>query len=335
MSDFIQIWPGQASDYAHSVDLLILAFTVLIIALSAPVFVLIIYFAVKYRRGRKADRQHPMNRNVWLEVSWALIPFFLILAFYVWSTGLYFDLHQPPANAMEVQVVAKRWMWKFQHPGGQGEINELHVPVGEPVRLNMISQDVIHSLFLPALRIKQDVLPERYTSLWFSADKPGTYRIACAEFCGTDHSLMGGSLVVQTPSDYAAWLDQFATDNTLAAQGAGLFRTLGCSGCHESGSTRRAPSLHGLFGRPVALSDGSTVVADAQYIRDSILLPNAQVTAGYPPIMPTFSGVVDEEGLVRLVAYIQSLGSASPVLPQGAAAGTLAPQNLAPEGTAP
>ncbi|MBE7185719.1 MAG: cytochrome c oxidase subunit II [Methylobacterium mesophilicum] len=329
MSEFIQLWPGQASAYAGSVDRLILAFSVLIVALSAPVIVLIVVFAVKYRRGRAADRAHPMNRNVWLETSWALIPFFLILGFYVWSTRLYFDLRQPPIDALEIDVVAKQWMWKFQHPGGQSEIDELHVPLGEPVRLNMISQDAIHSLFIPALRIKQDVLPGRYTSLWFTADKPGTYRVACAEFCGADHSLMGAKLVVQSPSEHAAWLEQFATDKTLAARGAALFRSLGCSGCHGPASNLRAPSLDGVFGHNVALADGTAVPADAQYVRDSILLPQAQVVAGYAPIMPTFKGVVDEGQLQQLVAYVKSLGTAP------AAAGTEAPPGTAPEGTAP
>ncbi|MBE7186633.1 MAG: cytochrome c oxidase subunit II, partial [Methylobacterium mesophilicum] len=220
MSDFIQLWPGQASAYAASVDRLILAFTVLIVALSAPVILLIVVFAVKYRRGKEANRAHPVNRNVWLETSWAVVPFLLLLGFYVWATKLYFDLHQPPAGTLEVDVIGKQWMWKFQHPGGQSEIDELHVPAGEPVRLNMISEDVIHSMFIPALRIKQDALPGRYTSLWFTADKPGTYRIACAEFCGADHSVMGGKFVVDTPSGYAAWAEQFATDNTLARQGS-------------------------------------------------------------------------------------------------------------------
>lgn len=328
MNTFIQLWPGQASAYAGSVDRLILAFTVLIVALAAPVIVLIVVFAVKYRRGKEADRTHPMNRNVWLEVSWALIPFFLILVFYVWSTRLFFDLHQPPADALEVDVVGKQWMWKFQHPGGQSEIDQLHVPAGEPVRLNMISNDVIHSMYIPALRIKQDVLPGRYTSLWFNANRPGTYRLACAEFCGTDHSLMGGSVVVQTLSEYSAWLEQFATEKTLAAQGASLFRSIGCSGCHEPASTLRAPSLDGIFGHPVALSDGTTVIADAQYIRDSILLPQAQVAAGYAPIMPTFANVLDESKTLRLVAYVKSLGTAP-------SADGSAPSGTAQKGTAP
>src|SRR5690606_30512173 len=192
MSDFIALWPGAASAYSREVDLLIGAFTVLIVALSAPVFILIVVFATKYRRGKPANRRHAPDRNVWLEVSWTLVPFLLLIGFYIWSTHLFAGLYHPPAEALEIDVVAKQWMWKFKHPEGQGEINELQRPAGEPVRVVMASQDVVHSLFVPALRLKQDVVPGRYTSMWFTADTPGTYRLACAEFCGADHSVMGG-----------------------------------------------------------------------------------------------------------------------------------------------
>ncbi|WP_343715547.1 cytochrome c oxidase subunit II [Inquilinus sp.] len=308
MSGFIPLWPDAASAHAGQVDLLVIAFTVLMVALTAPVFILIVVFAVRYRRGKAADRSHPVNRNVWLEVSWAAIPFLLTLIFFVWAAWLYFDLHRPPANAMEIDVVAKRWMWKFQHPEGQREIDDLHVPAGQPVKLTMTSEDVIHSLFVPALRVKQDVLPGRYTTLWFNADRPGSYPLECTQFCGTDHSLMRGRLVVMAGQDYASWLAGTQGGDTLAAEGKALFRSLGCSGCHDAGATVHAPRLEGLFGRPVPLQDGSIVTADEQYIRDSILEPNSQVAAGYPPIMPTFRNVVDEGGVQQLVAYIKSLG---------------------------
>lgn len=309
MNGSLPLWPDQASAYSGEIDLFVTAFTVLIVALSAPVFILIVVFAVKYRRGRSVDRKHPQNRNVWLEVSWSIVPFLALIGFFVWSTDLFARLYHPPKNALQIDVVAKQWMWKFQHPEGQAEINELHVPMGEPVRLLMASQDVIHSLYIPALRLKQDVVPGRYTTLWFSADKPGTYRFTCAEFCGADHSVMGGSFVVQTPTDYARWLQQSTTDQSLAAQGAALFRAHGCSGCHGPASTVKAPPLEGLFGRPVALQDGTTVIADEKYIRDSILLPQAQIAAGYPPIMPTFENVLSEEDVLKIVAYIKSLNA--------------------------
>ncbi|TPE51050.1 cytochrome c oxidase subunit II [Amaricoccus solimangrovi] len=306
------LWPVDASAYADHVDLLLGGFTVLIVALSAPVFILMAVFAVKYRRGRVADRRHPVDNSVGLETSWALIPFILLLGFYVWATWLFVDLHRTPADALEIDVVAKQWMWKFQHPGGQREINTLHVPVGTPVTLRMASQDVIHSLFIPALRIKQDVVPGRYTTLSFTADRPGTWHLACAEFCGVDHSVMGGSFVTMTPDDYAAWLRTADTDATLAEAGAALFRSHGCSGCHGPSATVHAPPLEGLYGRPVPLEGGEVVTADAQYIRDSILLPRSQIAAGYPPIMPTFANQLGEEDVLRLVAYIQSLADARP-----------------------
>lgn len=310
MMPSMPFWPEQASAHAGAVDLLVYGFSILIIALSAPVFILIVVFAVKYRRGKPANRLHAADRNVWLEVSWSVVPFCLLLVFFVWSTWLYFGLHKPPEGALEIDVVAKRWMWKFQHPGGQWEIDELHVPVGEAVKLQMISQDVIHSLYMPALRLKQDVLPGRYTQMWFKADKPGVYRLTCAEFCGADHSTMGGRFVVMTEQDYARWLQQSDVDQTLAAQGETLFRTYGCSGCHGPAATVHAPSLDGLYQSPVALQSGETVVADEQYIRDSILLPQQQIAAGYPPIMPTYAHVLQEDDLIKLVAYIKSLTAA-------------------------
>lgn len=310
MNDFITMWPGQGSDYAAEIDLLIGAFTVLIILLSAPVFILMVYFAVKYRRGKEADRKHAPDRNMWAEVSWSLIPFLLILGFYAWSTELFAGLQRAPADALPVNVIAKQWMWKFEHPGGQREINELHIPAGKPIRLTMASQDVIHSLYFPALRLKQDVVPGRYTHLWFTATKPGTYRLACAEFCGTNHSLMGGSIVVMKEENYARWLEQAGTDQSLAARGKALFTSRGCSGCHGPSATVHAPRLEGLYGRPVPLSDGSIVTADEGYIRDSILLPQSQIAAGYPPVMPTFQNVLSEEEVLQLVAYIKSLADA-------------------------
>jgi cytochrome c oxidase subunit 2 len=312
----LPFWPVQASAYSAELDRLVLAFTVLIVLLSAPVFFLMIGFAVKYRRGRTANRRHPVNQKVGLEISWAVIPFVALLVFYVWSTRLYFDQHRPPSNALEIAVVAKQWMWKFQHPGGQREIDELHVPVGRPVLLTLASQDVIHSLYVPALRLKQDVVPGRYTRLWFNADAIGDYRLQCAQFCGADHAVMGGFVHALAPSDYARWLEQADTDQSLAGQGAALFRSRGCSGCHGAAATVKAPPLEGLFGHEVPLGDGSVVTADAQYIRDSILLPHAQVAAGYPDIMPTFQNVLGEDDVLKLVAYIKSLAADPPSRPR-------------------
>ena len=237
---------------------------------------------------------------------------------FVWGASLYLDMARPPDDAIDVYVVARQWMWKFQHQDGQEEINELHVPVGYPVRLTMTSQDVIHSFFVPVFRTKADVLPGRYTTTWFQATKPGQYHLFCAEYCGTDHSRMTGWVYVMDPADYANWLTTGATLSP-ASRGLGLFQQLACNACHRDDSLRRAPVLEGLFGQPVELQSGETVIADESYIRESILNPSAKVVAGYQPIMPSFAGRVNDEQLLQLIAYIRSLG------PQPGAQGPVPP----------
>lgn len=304
----LDLWPPQLSDHAEQVDWLLWAFTGLLTLLVIPIFFLLVYFLIKYREGnRHADRGERVNRNIYLELAWTIIPFSLALIFFVWAAQLYFNLFNPPENTLNINVVARQWMWKFQHPAGQREINQLHVPAGTPIRLTMISQDVIHSFYVPALRQKMDVLPNRYTTLWFEANDPGEYLLQCAEFCGTDHAAMGGALIVMEPAAYERWLSDRRPERSLADRGAGLFHSYGCSGCHAAGSVARAPRLEGIFGRPVPLADGGTVIADRQYIRDSILLPNRHVVAGFEPIMPSFRNQIGEEDLLSLVAYIQSL----------------------------
>jgi cytochrome c oxidase subunit 2 len=301
--------PPQASLHAVSVDRLILGFSGLVFLLTAPVFVLLVVFAIVYRCGSPANREPAPNRSPLIESAWAAAPFLLALGFFVWASFLFFDAGRPPPDSLTINVVGKQWMWKFEHPGGQREIDDLHVPAGRPVRLVMTSQDVIHSLYLPALRLKQDAVPGRYTTLWFNADRPGVYALRCAEFCGFDHSVMGGRFVVMRPEAYARWLAGAATDGSLAAQGFRLFREHGCSGCHGPASSRRAPSLNGVYGRATALDDGRVVVADEQYVHDSILYPNRDVAAGYAPIMPTFAGQLSEAEVLRLVAYVKSIGT--------------------------
>ena len=310
----LDLWPPAISLHARHVDWMIGSFSVLMALLAAPVFILSAIYLVRFRHGRRADRSRAERGSVWLETSWALIPFLLVIGFYVWSTRMFLDQQSPPAGALTIDVVAKQWMWKFQHEGGQREINELHVPVGRAVRLTMISQDVIHSLFLPALRIKQDVLPGRYTQEWFTADRTGTYPLRCAEYCGTDHSVMGGRIIVESPADFARWEGQAGADRSLAQRGRALFDRLGCAGCHGANAQGqdgavRAPSLIGLYRRPVPLADGSLVTADDRYIHDSIMLPNSQVVAGYKPIMPPYGTALDEEQVTQLEAFIRSLGS--------------------------
>lgn len=301
------LWLPEASAHAAEIDGLMIAFSALAFALTVPVFVLTIAFAIRYRRGKEVDRTHAPDRNVWLEVSWSVIPFVLILAFFIFSARIFFALHRRPADALPVDVVAKQWMWKFQHPGGQREINQLHLPVGTPVTVTMTSQDVIHSLYIPALRIKQDVLPGRYTGLSFTATKPGTYRLHCAEYCGTDHSIMGGQFIAMTPGDYDAWLAR--TDRALTPAGAGrqLYERVNCGACHDARSGL-APSLHGLYGGKVRLADGRTIAADEQYLHDAIVAPNTQLVAGYRPIMPTYRNTLGEEEVRNLIAYLRQIG---------------------------
>jgi cytochrome c oxidase subunit 2 len=307
----LSLWPGAASQHAVQVDHLVFAFTGLLIVLTAPVFAALAYFAVKYRRGSVAERGHTRSQNNWVEAAWALLPLSAALAFFGWAAWLYLDQQRTPENAIQIAAVAKQWMWKFRHPGGQREINTLHVPANVPIHITMISQDVIHSLFLPALRIKQDVLPGRYSTLSFQADETGEYHLFCAEFCGVDHAGMGGKLILMRPDAYQRWLKQAETDMSIAAAGEPLFRSYGCSGCHSAGAAVHAPDLHGLYGAPVHLADGRTRVADENYIRDSILLPKRDVVAGYRPIMPSFAGVIPEDDLLKLVAYLKSLDDAA------------------------
>jgi len=301
-------WPPTASGYAREIDFLFGSLVVIGLLTAGLVFFLMLFFANKYRHGANVDRSGTTKKTWRFEVSWTAATLLVFVGLAVWGASIFVHLYNPPANALQIFIVGKQWMWKAQHPGGQREINELHVPVGQPVRLVMASQDVIHSFFIPALRIKQDVVPGRYETMWFRADKVGRYHLFCAEYCGTDHAKMGGWVTVMNPRDFGNWLQAQGGEQTLAAQGQQLFRRYGCSGCHEPGGTVRAPNLDGLFGSPVPLSDGSVVIADESYVRDSILNPKKQVAAGYAPVMPTFAGQISEDDLARLVAYIQSIG---------------------------
>ena len=304
----VPIWPATASHYASQIDFLFASLLVITALTVGLVFFLLLFFANKYRHGSNAVRHEPTKKTWRFEVAWTTATLLIFVGLAVWGGTLYVHLYNPPADALQIFIVGKQWMWKAQHPGGQREINELHVPAGQDVRLVMASQDVIHSFYIPALRIKQDVVPGRYETMWFRADKVGRYHLFCAEYCGTDHAHMGGWLTVMNPREFSEWLRMQGGQQTLAAQGQELFRRYGCSGCHDPGGTIRAPQLEGVFGSPVPLSDGRVVIADERYVRDSILNPKAQVAAGYAPVMPTFAGQVNEDDLARLVAYIESIG---------------------------
>jgi cytochrome c oxidase subunit 2 len=238
---------------------------------------------------------------------WTAIPLGISMVIFVWGAVIYFHLQRPPANALDVYGVGKQWMWKFQHPGGQREINALHVPMGRPVKVTLISQDVIHDFFVPAFRVKIDVLPNRYTYTWFTPTLPGTYHLFCSQYCGTKHSGMIGEVTVMKPEDYATWLASGKAEGSLASQGEKLFQEFGCITCHRADSGARGPNLQGLYGRPVRLSDNRVIIADDNYIRESILQPNAKIVSGFQPIMPTFQGVVSEEGLIQITEYLKSL----------------------------
>jgi cytochrome c oxidase subunit 2 len=318
---WLPISPPQASTISGEVDALALFMLAVSLLIALGVFVCIVAFVVKYRRRPGNDIGVPARRTLPLELTWTAIPLALAMIPFVWGARIYLAEAQPPADALDVYVVAKQWMWKTELPGGQSEINALHVPTGKAVKLTMTSQDVIHSFYVPAFRLKADVLPGRYTTLWFEATQPGEYRLYCAQYCGTDHAAMIGQVVAMAPGDYATWLTTGATaGGSPAAQGQKLFQEYGCVDCHAAG---HAPPLQGLFGQPVLLADGSTTVADENYIRESILSPSARIVAGYQPIMPSFSGRLSEEDILDLLAYIKSIGP-------GPGAGAPLPQPVLP-----
>lgn len=303
-----QLWPPAASSMAVEIDRVFVAWCVVLTFLVVPVFVFMTYCAVKYRAGRPADRSQREARNMTIEMSWMILPFLISLVFFAWAGDIYLRQHNPPPNSIVITALGRQWMWKFQHPGGQAEINDLHVPVNRPVRIDIHSQDVVHSLYIPALREQEEAVPGRNTSMWFQADTPGAYRLFCSEFCGADHALMAGTLYVLSAADYQTWLKQAGTSQSLVSAGKRLFDSYGCSGCHGRSTNVRAPPLEGLYGQVVPLQDGTSVAADDAYIRDSILEPKKQIAAGYRPVMPSFAGAISESELTQLVAYIKSLG---------------------------
>ncbi len=312
MDERFRLHPEQASTFAGDVDGLYFFLTAVSAFFTLLIFVAIVYFAIKYRR-RPGDEEppRPILGSLRLEILWSVVPFLFSMIFFFWGARTYFKIARPPANAMEMYVVGKQWMWKMQHPNGTREINTLHVPLGQPVKLIMSSQDVIHSFYIPAFRVKQDVVPGRYTVLWFEATKVGEFHLFCAEYCGTQHSGMIGKVVVMEPQAYEAWLSGTVPDEPPVVAGQRLFQSLGCLTCHGA----QAPTMAGLFGSDVQLEDGGTVRADEHYLRRSIMDSTAEIVKGYKPIMPSFRGQVSEEQLTALIAYIKSLKGTGPVAP--------------------
>ncbi|RUL89571.1 cytochrome c oxidase subunit II [Tautonia sociabilis] len=338
MWDF-PLFPQSASTHAPKVDAVYIGLMIVSAAFTLSFAFFVLYFAVKYRRGSRADRSGIQDSNPIAEAVYITVPTLLGIGLFVWGALVYFELVSPPGDAVDIYVIGKQWMWKAQHPEGSKEINELHVPVGQPVRLVMTSQDVIHSFYIPAFRVKQDVLPGRYTTLWFQPTKVGRYRLFCAEYCGAEHSRMGGWVTVMEPSEYEEWLEGSSEQTGMAVAGEALFRQYHCSGCHGGNSTVKAPPLEGVFGGPVPLlndpadpNSGVRIIqADERYLRDSILRPKDEVVAGYEPLMPSFEGQIPEEDMLKLVAYIKSIGrgrTTRPTTDRGMQDGEGAPSNI-------
>jgi cytochrome c oxidase subunit 2 len=343
------LFPPEASKLAPEMDAL-LFFEILVSLVGLTIVILLVTsFCILYSKGR-----HPVATQIegstLLEATWTIIPLGLFLLMFVWGSLIYFRVYTPPANAMNIYVVGKQWMWKAEHPGGQHEINSLHIPIGRPIQLTLISQDVFHSFSIPAFRVKREAIPGRYTSVWFEATTPGTYHLFCTQYCGTNHSAMIGDIVVLTPDGYKQWLAESTSGMSLAQNGERLFASLSCNACHNAKPDARGPNLANVYGAKLPLTSGGTVLADDAYLRESILNPSQHITQGYAPIMPTYQGQVSEEGVIALVEYIKNLNSnyrieqtlnTTEMLPEGevknapAGTGSAGQQTAAPAKAAP
>lgn len=314
----VPIIPESASTFANQVDYLLLAITLLTVVFTLAVGIGVLYFSLKYRRGARADRRRPLDHHNLLELGWSLPPLFLGLGIFFWGAILFAQVRQPPANAEEVFVIGKRWMWHAQHSNGVRENNKLHVPIGQPVKLTMVSQDVIHDFFVPAFRLHQDVIPGKFTYMWFTPTRVGEYRFFCSQYCGTNHSEMVGWVTVMEPAEYQKWLARGGDEpdnlpQTLEARGAKLWEQLNCGSCHAAADTVHGPSLVGIYNRPRPLTNGQTVRADNEYLREAIVEPGARIVKGYENTMPAYpvgpaKGQLTEENIFELIAYMRSLG---------------------------
>ena len=335
-NSWVPIFPDQASTFAWQVDLLYAYLIIVSVAFTIPIVVAIFYFGLKYREKEKYATPDEMHGSIALETVWSIIPFVISMTIFLGGAYVYYNQYKVPDDpAMEVYVVGKQWMWKLQHSTGQREINELHVPVGRKVKITLTTEDVLHDFSIPAFRTKTDVVPGRFTYLWFEATKPGKYHLFCAEYCGLNHSGMGGFVYVMEQRDFDNWLSGNVSGQTPVEQGRDLFENkLGCASCHAGGPQQRGAKLEGIFGHEVKLVGGATVVANEEYIRNSILNPSSQVVEGYQPIMPTFKGQVTEEQLVSLVMYIKSLsGNAGATTSAGDAGAKTTASNSAANST--
>ena len=301
------ILPESASTVSGQIDALYYFISAITVFFTLLIFVAVFVFAVRFRRRRADQVGEAIHGSTALEITWSVIPFFIVMTMFGWGAWVYFHTYTPPPGAMEVFVVGKQWMWKIQHPEGHREINELHVPIGRPVKLTITSEDVIHSFFIPAFRMKKDAVPGMYTTMWFEATKAGKYHLFCAEYCGNQHSGMIGWVHALEQADYEAWLRGSPRDETMAQAGERLFGRMGCASCHREDNTGRGPSLRAVYGGKVLLEGGAAAVADDSYLRESILKPALKIVSGYPAQMPTFQGQISEENLLQVIAYIKSL----------------------------
>ena len=318
---FVNLWgtPASASSVAPKVDHIFWALctisTIIVLGLAA----VNVYFLVKYRRGSDAYRG-PLPIESWkVETTWITATTVIFLVFFFWGARVYLEMERTPADAYQVTMIGRQWMWDVRHPNGRREFNTLHVPVGQAVAVQLSSEDVIHSFYVPAFRMKQDVIPGKTVTAWFKATREGEYPFYCSEFCGTKHSAMIGTIVVQTPEAYGRWLDTGTRSDELLLRGRELFIKYNCAGCHDQPSQIHAPSLVGIYNTHIPLSSGEFVLADERYLRDSILLPGKDVVAGFQPIMPSFQGVVNEADLLDLINYIKSLTPDASVAPAATA----------------
>jgi cytochrome c oxidase subunit 2 len=316
MQSWFPFIPESASTLSGEVDAVYFYISGVTVFFTLLISTVVIFFVIRYRRRNAFEIPRPIEGSTTLETLWSVIPLLIAMSIFVWGAKLYFAEYRPPKNALEVYVVGKQWMWKFQHSTGQREINELHIPVGRKIKLIMASEDVIHDVFVPAFRIKADVVPGKYTSEWFEATKPGRYHFFCAEYCGMNHSGMGGWVVVMEPSEFDNWLSGNTNQMSPAAAGQQMYESLGCVSCHgANGEGGRGPALLGLFGGKALLNGNQTVQADEGYVRESILNPQAKIVSGFGPIMPSFQGQVNEEQLLQLVAFVKSLATNKPETP--------------------
>jgi cytochrome c oxidase subunit II len=302
----IPVFPEQASSFAKDVDALYFFVIAVSSFFALLIAALVIAFGIKYHRRHAGEVGARIEGNLVMELLWSVIPTVIAMVMFGWGASVFYHLRRPPPEAMQIYAVGKQWMWKFQHLEGQREINELHIPVGRPIKITVTSEDVLHSLYFPSFRTKIDAIPGRYMELWFEATKVGTYHIFCAEYCGTNHSGMIGSVTVMEPVAYQSWLAG-GGEGSLAERGSALFQQLACNSCHLDSGQGRGPSLKDIFGKPVELADGSKVMVDEVYLRESILNSQAKIVKGFQPLMPTFQGLISEEGLVALIEHLQSL----------------------------